>query len=82
MPTFIPSINDNKILREKIAFCIKISLKLMGTIHTHQLKRLIVPLNEKNETRYGLFRMLIFKRIILFKSLSISINGKPWSFYP
>ncbi|WP_363331818.1 hypothetical protein, partial [Bacillus proteolyticus] len=30
MPTFITSINDNKILREKIAFCIKISLKLMG----------------------------------------------------
>ncbi|OUB06338.1 hypothetical protein BK709_14880 [Bacillus thuringiensis serovar shandongiensis] len=29
MPTFITSINDNKILREKTAFCIKIYLKLM-----------------------------------------------------
>ncbi|KXY56751.1 hypothetical protein AT261_10165 [Bacillus cereus] len=29
MPTFMISINDNKILREKTAFCIKIYLKLM-----------------------------------------------------
>jgi len=35
MPTFITSINDNKILREKIAFCIKISLKLMGVGYNH-----------------------------------------------
>ncbi|WP_207391676.1 hypothetical protein, partial [Bacillus wiedmannii] len=35
MPTFITSINDNKILREKTAFCIKIFLKLMGVGYRH-----------------------------------------------
>ncbi|WP_242227092.1 hypothetical protein, partial [Bacillus cereus group sp. BfR-BA-01315] len=35
MPTFITSINDNKILREKTPFCIKIYLKLMDVGYLH-----------------------------------------------
>ncbi|WP_144572505.1 hypothetical protein, partial [Bacillus paramycoides] len=43
-------INDNKILREKTAFCINISLKLMGVGYHHitiKLRKANTPKKEK-----------------------------------
>ncbi|WP_070128615.1 hypothetical protein, partial [Bacillus mycoides] len=52
VPTFITSIKDNKKLRGKTAFCIKIYVKLMDVGSRHmpiRLTRTSYPQNDKNK---------------------------------
>ncbi|MGE7874203.1 hypothetical protein, partial [Bacillus paramycoides] len=67
-PTFITSINDNKILREKTAFYIKIYLKLMD-VGYHPIAIKLAKLNFLEMKKNAILSVYFYKKNNVFSVL-------------